>query len=39
MMACFEVAEALGYIAPLSPQLRADFNRVIGTLVRLVERS
>ncbi|MCB9582786.1 MAG: four helix bundle protein [Polyangiaceae bacterium] len=39
MMACFEMAAALGYIAPLSPELRADFNRVIGTLVRLVERS
>jgi four helix bundle protein len=39
MMACFEMAEALGYVSPLSPELRADFDRVIGTLVRLVERS
>ncbi len=35
----FEMAEALGYVAPLSAALRADFDRVIGTLVRLVERS
>ncbi len=39
VMACFEMAEALGYVPPLSAELRADFNRVVGTLVRLVERS
>lgn len=39
MVACFEMAAALGYIPPVSAELEADFNRVIGTLVRLVERA
>jgi four helix bundle protein len=39
MLSCLEVAEAFGYIGPIEPALRTDFNRVIGTLVRLVERS
>lgn len=39
MFSCLEVAEAFGYIGPIEPALRADFDRVIGTLVRLVERS
>ena len=34
-LACFETAHALGYAVPLSPELLALFNRVIGTLVRL----
>lgn len=37
-LACFETAHALGWIAPLSPELEALFNRVIGTLVRLSSR-
>lgn len=36
-LACFETAEALGWVAPLEPELQALFNRVIATLVRLVE--
>ena len=39
MLSCLEVAEAFGYITPVEAALRADFDRVIGTLVRLVERS
>ncbi len=39
MLSCLEVAEAFGYIVPIDPALRADFDRIIGTLVRLVERS
>ena len=35
-LACLETAEALGFIGPLSPELGARFNHVIGTLVRLV---
>ena len=34
-LACFETAEALGWLEPLEPQLVALFQRVIGTLVRL----
>ena len=36
-LACFETAEALGWVAPLEPELQALFNRVIATLVRLIE--
>jgi four helix bundle protein len=36
-LACLETAEALGWAAPLEPELGALFHRVIGTLVRLVE--
>lgn len=36
---CLEVAEAAGYIPPLPTELSARLNQVIGTLVRLVERS
>jgi four helix bundle protein len=35
VLACFETAEALGWIQPLEPELLALFQRVIGTLVRL----
>jgi four helix bundle protein len=36
-LACLETAEALGWVAPIEPELGALFNQVIGTLVRLVE--
>jgi four helix bundle protein len=36
-LACLETAEAMGFIGPVDPELAALFNRVIGTLVRLVE--
>jgi four helix bundle protein len=36
-LACLETAEAMGLVGPLSPELVALFNQVIGTLVRLVE--
>ena len=36
-LACWETAQALGWVAPLDPQLSALFHRVIGTLVRLIE--
>jgi four helix bundle protein len=35
-LACLEVAAALGHIAAVEPELRARFDRIIGTLVRLV---
>ena len=34
-LACWEAAEALGWVAPLDPEIAALFRRVIGTLVRL----
>jgi len=34
--ACFEVGEALGYVGALDAELKAQFDHVIGTLVRLV---
>jgi four helix bundle protein len=37
-LACLETAQALGWLEPLEPELEALFNRVIGTLVRLIER-
>jgi four helix bundle protein len=36
-LACLETAEAMGFIGPLDPELGAQFHRVIGTLVRLIE--
>jgi hypothetical protein len=39
LLACFEVAEAFGLVAPLDAAFRAEFHRVVGTLVRLVERT
>ena len=37
VLACVEVAMALGYIEPLKPAILDRFNHVIGTLVRLVK--
>jgi four helix bundle protein len=37
-LACFETAQALGWVGPLEPELAALFQRVIGTLVRLAKR-
>ena len=37
VLACFETAQALGFIEALQPSLLAHFDHVIGTLVRLVE--
>ena len=37
VLACFETAEALGWLKPLEPDLVALFQQVIGTLVRLCE--
>ena len=34
VLACFEVAEAMGYTAALEPELRARFDHVLGTLVK-----
>ena len=34
-LACLRTAEAFGYVAPMSPALVAEMNRVIGTLVRV----
>ena len=36
-LACWETAVALGWAEPLEAETEALFNRVIGTLVRLVE--
>jgi four helix bundle protein len=36
-LVCLETAEAMGFIGPLDPELGALFDRVIGTLVRLIE--
>jgi len=35
-LACFEVASALGYMPDLQPERRHDFDRIIGTLIRIV---
>jgi four helix bundle protein len=35
-LACWETAQALGWVGPLEPELDALFQRVIGTLVRLI---
>jgi four helix bundle protein len=37
VLACLETAEALGWVAPLEPELAALFQQVIGTLVRLCQ--
>ena len=37
VLACLETAEAMGFIAPIEPELSALFDQVIGTLVRLFE--
>jgi four helix bundle protein len=34
-LACWETAQALGWVGPLDPEIGALFQRVIGTLVRL----
>ncbi|MBK7585287.1 MAG: four helix bundle protein [Myxococcales bacterium] len=39
MLACLELADAFGYVAPLDDEMRGTFNRIIGSLVRLVERA
>ena len=36
-LACFETAEALGWVEPLPSELASLFHRIIGTLVRLIE--
>jgi four helix bundle protein len=36
VLACFEVAAALGYLPDVDPELRDRFDHVLGTLVRLV---
>ena len=36
VLACLEVAAALGYVAEVNPVLRARFDHVLGTLVVLV---
>ena len=36
VLACCEVAAALGYIPDVDPELRRRFDHVLGTLVRLV---
>jgi four helix bundle protein len=37
VLACIEVAMALGYIEPIGPAILDRFDHVIGTLVRLVK--
>jgi len=39
VQACFEAAEALGYLPELDAELLTRFDRVIGTLVRAVRPS
>ena len=36
-LACLETAEALGFLSPIDPEVAALFNRVIGTLMRLIQ--
>jgi len=36
VLACLEVANAMGYMQEIEPDLRARFDHVLGTLVRLV---
>ena len=36
VLACLEVANAMGYMQGIEPDLRARFDHVLGTLVRLV---
>jgi hypothetical protein len=35
-LSCLEVARALGYLGSVDEALEGQFNRIIGTLVRLV---
>jgi four helix bundle protein len=35
-LSCWETAQALGWVGPLDPEIAELFNRVIGTLVRLI---
>jgi len=35
-LACLEVANAMGYVPEIEPDLRSRFDQVLGTLVRLV---
>jgi hypothetical protein len=35
VLACFEVAAAMGYVPEVEPGLRNRFDHVLGTLVRL----
>jgi len=35
-LSCWETAQALGWVGELDPEVTALFNRVIGTLVRLI---
>ena len=37
VLACWEIAQALGWVGPLDHDLAGLFQQVIGTLVRLVE--
>jgi four helix bundle protein len=36
VLACLEVANAMGYLPPIETELRGRFDHVLGTLVRLV---
>jgi four helix bundle protein len=36
VLACLEVASAMGYLSPIEPELRGRFDHILGTLVRLV---
>ena len=36
-LACLETAEALGFLSPIDPEVAALFDRVIGTLMRLIQ--
>jgi four helix bundle protein len=36
VLACFEVAAAMGYLPEVDAELRGQFDHVLGTLVRLV---
>ncbi len=38
VLACWETAQAFGWVGPLEPEIAALFQRVIGTLVRLALR-
>ncbi len=38
VLACWETAQAFGWVGPLEPEIAALFQQVIGTLVRLALR-
>jgi hypothetical protein len=38
VLACWETAQAFGWVGPLEPEITALFQQVIGTLVRLALR-